>query len=125
MIGEQRRERGRRGVVASACGSIRSWARRTCTHGQYGRRALGLLAAPPAHRDAERGGAERELARDAGLSDARLAHEEHEPSLVGDGPIERAHQATELGLAADEQVARVGRHRQRERRSARVQRVWG
>jgi hypothetical protein len=76
------------------------------------RRALGLLAAPPAYPDSERGGPEGDLARDSGLSDARLAHAEHEPSVAGDRSIERTHQATELGLAANEQVARVGGHRQ-------------
>jgi len=73
---------------------------------------LRLLAPAPAYRHAERGGAERELARDAGLTDARLAHEEHEPSVVSDGPIERMHEATELDLTADEQIAHPGRHRQ-------------
>jgi hypothetical protein len=74
--------------------------------------ALGLLAPAPAHRHCERGSAERELARDAGLSDARLAHEQHEPSVVSDCPIEPMHETTELGLAADEQIAHAGRHRQ-------------
>jgi hypothetical protein len=40
---------------------------------------------------------------------------------VGDGSVERTHQATKLGLAADEQVARVGGHRQ----AGDVPRVFG
>ncbi len=112
MIGEQRRERAVR-RVADVGLRLDSLAAPEDLHPRpVRRRALGLLAAAPAHRDAERGGTERQLARDAGLSDARLAHEEHEPSVVSDGAIERLHEATELGLAADEQIAHPGRHRQ-------------
>ena len=82
VIGEQRCERGVRGAAAPAWGSDPLVGAEHLHPRPVRRRALGLLAAPPAHRDTERGGAERELARDAGLSDARLAHEEHEPSVV-------------------------------------------
>src|SRR5262249_4306686 len=107
VLAEQRGERAIRGVVR-----LRLEAPEDLHPRPVRRRALRLVAAPPAHRDAERGGAYRELSRDAGLSDARLAHEEHESSLAADGPIERTHQTTELGLAADEQIAYPGRHRQ-------------
>src|SRR5215472_14882217 len=55
---------------------------------------------------------EGELARDAGLSDPRLAHDEHDRAIASDCPIERTRQATGLDLASDEQIAHPGGYRQ-------------
>src|SRR5262249_24104503 len=109
VIGEHRSEGAIRGVVSLG---LLLEAPEDLHPRPVRRRALGLLAAPPAHRDAECAGTDPELTRDAGLSDARFAYDEHESPLAADGTIERPHQTTELSLAADKEVARVGRHRQ-------------
>jgi hypothetical protein len=72
-----------------------------------GGRALQLVAVAPAHLGAARAGEHGELLGKAGLADARLAREQHEPALLHGGGSQRLLERRHLGVTTHECAWRV------------------
>ena len=85
-------------MIASACSSI-------STNGEYGNRALRLVATPEDGERAALFGLADELADERGLADAGFAADEHEPAVAVERGDELGPQRRHLRFAADEDLA--------------------
>ena len=77
---------------------------------------LGLVAVPPGHQRAPGRRPSAELVGQAGLADARLTRQEHDPARSGGDVVQRRVEPGQLRVAPDEEAPRRGRVLRRGRR---------